>query len=136
MTDLLFDSGILILHLRNQPGYKELTNRLMNEADTYISVMTRLEIVRGMHNRERTITFDLLNSFDSIPMNSEISDLAGELIRSWRTRGVTLGNADAVIAASAIHHDLALVTTNPRHFPMSELTVLQADEKGLLTPRA
>jgi len=136
MTDLLFDSGILILHLRNQPGYKELTNRLMNEADTYISVMTRLEIVRGMHNRERTITFDLLNSFDSIPMNSEISDLAGELIRSWRTRGVTLGNADAVIAASAIHHDLALVTTNARHFPMSELTVLQADEKGLLTPRA
>jgi len=136
MTDLLFDSGILILHLRNQPGYKELTNRLMNEADTYISVMTRLEIVRGMHNRERTITFDLLNSFDSIPMNSEISDLAGELIRSWRTRGVVLGNADAVIAASALHHDLALVTTNARHFPMSELTVLQADEKGLLTPRA
>ncbi len=136
MTDLLFDSGILILHLRNQPGYKELTNRLMDEADTYISVMTRLEIVRGMRNRERTITFDLLNSFDSIPMNSEISDLAGKLIRSWRTRGVSLGNADAVIAASAIHHDLTLVTTNARHFPMSELTVLQADEKGLLAPRA
>jgi predicted nucleic acid-binding protein len=136
MSDYLLDSGILIRHLRDQRGYPELTNRLMDEANVYISVITRLEIVRGMRDREHGETFDLLDSLETIPMTAEIADLAGELIRSWRARGAVLGDADAVIAASALHNNLALVTTNVRHFPMPELVVLQADEEGALTPRA
>jgi len=133
MPDYLFDSGILILHLRNQPGYPELTNRLMEEADVHISAMTRIEIVRGMRERERGVTFNLFDSLQTIPVTSKIADLAGELIRSWRERGVTLGDADAIIAASALQNNLALVTTNARHFPMPELIVFQADEEGHLT---
>ncbi len=136
MSDYLLDSGILIRHLRDQIGYPELTNRLMDEADVYISAMTRLEIVRGMLDRERGETFDLLDSLETIPMTAEIADLAGELIRSWRARGANLGDEDAIIAASALHNNLALVTTNARHFPMPELVVLRADEEGALTPRA
>jgi predicted nucleic acid-binding protein len=136
MSDYLFDSGILIRHLRNQPGYPELTDRLMDEADVHISAMTRLEVVRGMRERERGVTLGLFDSLQTIPVTGKIADLAGEFIRSWRERGVTLGDADAIIAATAIHHKLTLVTTNVRHFPMPELTVLQADEKGHLTPRS
>ena len=88
-----------------------------------------------MVDREHAKTFNLLVSFETIPMTGEIADLAGKLIRSWRKRGVTLGDADAVIAASALRSSLTLVTTNARHFTMSELTVLQADEAGVLTPR-
>jgi predicted nucleic acid-binding protein len=135
MPDYLFDSGILILHLRNQPGYPELTNRLMEEADVHISAMTRIEIVRGMRERERGVTFNLFDSLQTVPVTSKIADLAGELLRSWRERGMTLGDADAIIAATATHHKLTLVTTNARHFPMPELVVFQADEKGALTPR-
>ncbi len=98
--------------------------------------MTRLEIVRGMQERERRDTFDLLDSLETIPMTGEIADLAGDLIRSWRGRGIALSDADAVIAASAMSRGLALVTTNSRHFPMPELVVFQVDEKGALTPRA
>ena len=136
MPDYLFDSGILILHLRNYPGYPELTSCLMDEADVFISAMSRLEIVRGMRDREHARTLSLLNSLETIPMTVEIADLAGGLIRSWRLRGVILGEADAVIAASALYKNLALVTTNARHFPMPELAVYQADEEGCLTQRA
>ena len=136
MPDYLFDSGILILHLRNQPGYPELAAHLLDEANTYISAMTHLEIVRGMRDREHAKTINLLESFETIPVTGEIADLAGELIRSWRTRGVLLGDADAIIAASAMHDGLTLVTTNARHFPMPELAVLQADKAGALMPRA
>ena len=134
MPDYLFDSGILILHLRNQSGYPTMTDRLADEADVYVSTMTRFEVVRGMRDRERESTFNLLNSFEALDVTSEIADRAGELIRSWRKRGVTLGDADAIIAASAIHHGLALVTTNAKHFPMPELIVFQADEQGHLSP--
>jgi tRNA(fMet)-specific endonuclease VapC len=136
MPDYLFDSGILILHLRNQPGYLELTNRLMDEAEVYISTMTRLEIVRGMKKREHRDTFDLLDSLENIPMTSMIADRAGELIHTWQVRGINLGNADAVIAASALENGLILATTNPKHFPMPELVVFQADEQGHITQTA
>lgn len=135
MSDYLLDSGILIRHLRDRRGYPELVDRLTDEAEACISAITRLEIVRGMQERERRETFDLLDSLETIPMTSEIADLAGELIRSWRARGAILGDADAVITASALHKNLALVTTNAHHFPMKELTLYQADEEGHLALR-
>jgi predicted nucleic acid-binding protein len=135
MSDHLLDSGILIRHLRDQKGYPQLVARLSDESDVYISSYTRLEVVRGMYDREHKRTFGLLESFKTIPMTGEIADLAGELIRSWRSRGVILGDADAVIAACALHDGLTLVTTNVRHFPMPELSVLQADEAGAVTRR-
>ncbi|MDK1080362.1 MAG: type II toxin-antitoxin system VapC family toxin [Anaerolineae bacterium] len=134
MNDYLFDSGILILHLRNQPGYLELTDRLADEAVVYISVISRFEIVRGMRNREKVSTFVLLNSLESLAVTNEIADHAGEMVRSWKVRGRMLDDADALIASTAIIHELSLVTTNPKHFSMPDLTVLQADAGGKLTP--
>ncbi len=135
MTDYLFDSGILILHLHSQSGYPELTNRLTDEADVCISSMTRFEIVRGMNDKERTFTFSLLNSLETLNVTSQIADQAGELMRSWKSRGVTFGDADAIIASTALHHELALVTTNAKHFPMADLVVYHADKYGKLTLR-
>ncbi len=96
--------------------------------------MTRFEVLRGMRDRERESTFNLLNSFEALDVTSEIADQAGELIRSWRSRGITLGDADAIIAATALQHGLVLVTTNPKHFPMPDLLIFQADEQGKLSP--
>ena len=135
MSDHILDTNILIRYLRKMTGYQDLLRAIELKGWTYISAMTRLEIVRGMRERERRETFNLLDSLETLPMNTEVADLAGELIRTWRGNGVTLGDADAVIAASALQNDLALVTTNVRHFPMPELIIFQADEEGHLAPR-
>jgi predicted nucleic acid-binding protein len=135
MSDNLLDTNILVRYLRKTPGYLDLLRTIGARGWTYISVMTRLEIVRGMQERERKETFDLLDSLETIPMTAEIADSAGELIRSWRVRGITLGDADAIIAASALQEGLPLVTTNAKHFPMPDLVVYQADELGRLKLR-
>jgi predicted nucleic acid-binding protein len=88
-----------------------------------------------MQERERKETFDLLDSLETIPVTAEIADGAGELIRSWRARGINLGDADAIIAASALEEGLPLVTTNAKHFPMPDLVVYQADEQGRIKLR-
>lgn len=135
MSDYLLDSNILILYLRKTKGYYELLDTLAKDDTLFISVITRLEIIRGMHEREREETFDLLESLATIDITIEIADSAGELIRSWRTRGVVLEDADAIIAATALNSGLALVTTNAKHFPMPDLVVYKADENGKLTLR-
>ncbi len=87
-----------------------------------------------MRDRERFKTFELFESLDTLPVTAGIADIAGELIRTWRGRGITLSDADSIIAATAINHGLTLVTTNAKHFPMPELTIVQADEYGNASP--
>lgn len=133
MSDFLLDSGILILQLRDQLGYVALLEHLSEQGTLFISTMTRFEILQGMKERERKHTVETLSVLESLPVEDDIADKAGELVRSYRANGVTLGIADALIAATALQHSLPLVTTNSRHFPMSELTVYQTDDAGKMT---
>lgn len=134
MPAYFLDTGILIRHLRNRPGYHDLVQRLNQDGDLYISAFTRVEVLRGMREHERQRTFALLDSLVTHPLDRTTADQAGEWLRTWQSRGVILGGPDAVIAASALAVGGALITTNARHFPMRELVVLAADEEGRLTP--
>lgn len=135
MTDFLLDTNILVRSLRETAGYDTLLSTLVDNDWLCISVITRFEIVRGLREHERDDTFSLLNSLESLIVNSEIADSAGELVRSYRARGITLSEADSLIAATALHHQLSLVTTNSKHFPMSDLVVYQVDDLGKMTLR-
>ena len=130
MTDRLLDSGILIRHLRRLPGYRGFLRSIALEGHLYISAITRMEIVRGMREHERQDTIELLDSMIILPVDDYIADQAGDLIRKWRSPGFTLGYRDALIAALALTFEIDLVTTRPRHFPMSELNIWHVDEDG------
>jgi len=135
MSDYLLDTNILILCFRKAHGYLDMLDSLTRDDVLHISAMTRVEIIRGMQEHEREGTFNLLNSLETIEVSIEVADKAGELIRAWRARGILLGDADALIAATALQHGLALVTTNAKHFPMPDLVVFQADKHGSITLR-
>jgi len=135
MSDYLLDTNILIRYLRKTEGFSDLLASLATDDWLCISAITRFEVVRGMRDREVEITYGLLNSFETLIVSVEVADMAGELIRSWRARGRVFDDADALIAATALHHRLALVTTNARHFPMPDLVVFQANDKGKLALR-
>lgn len=134
MPAYLLDTGILIRHLRNRTGYHELVQRLNQAGDLYISAFTRVEVLRGMREHERERTVALLDGFITQVIDQSTADQAGEWIRAWQARGITLGGPDALSAASALYARAALVTTNARLFPMLELTVLSVDENGQLSP--
>ncbi len=63
-------------------------------------------------------------------MDSEIADRVGDLIRENRARGLALGVHDAIIAATAILHNLTLVTLNPKDFAISGLRVFPLDYRS------
>ena len=121
MPNYLLDSCVLIRQLRNYPPTVRLMESLVLDGNLSIATITRTEIVEGMRDHEREKTMRLLNSLPAHPLDSAVADLAGEYIRRFRQRGTVLDKPDAIIAATAVHHDLLLVTYNPSHFPMPEL---------------
>ncbi len=119
----LLDSDVIIWHLRRRPGVVRLVEQLDLEGRLGVSAMTRLEVRAGMKPGERQATENLLSKLETYPVTGAIADSAADFLRDYRTRGITLGQVDAVIGATAIDHSLVLVTMNPRHYPMPGLAL-------------
>jgi len=121
MADLLLDSNVLILHLRKRGSASDFLLQWGEEENLCISVVTRAEIIAGMRPREEGFTMELLEAMPSESVTPPVADRAGQLIYSLARNGVQLSFPDALIAATALEHDLTLVTTNARHFPVEGL---------------
>lgn len=121
MPDYLLDSNVLIQHLRGHAPTTSLLTRLALEGQLSIAAISRTEVGAGMRDREREVTLRFLDALACYPLGAALADLAGELVRRCRQQGITLDIPDALIAATALHHDLVLLTYNPRHFPMPGL---------------
>ena len=85
-----------------------------------LSVVSRAEIWAGVRESEREVIDTLFLSLTTYEIDARVADLAGTFLRRY-ARQPTLELADALIAATAIAHDLALATYNLAHFPMPEL---------------
>lgn len=121
MADYLLDTNILFLHLRKDPDITALLTRWSGTSVLYISTVTRAEILAGMHPHEEAHTVELLDSLTGVPVSAAIADQAGRLLYQYARQGIQISFPDALIAATALQHDLTLVTTNTKHFPMPEL---------------
>jgi tRNA(fMet)-specific endonuclease VapC len=122
VTDYLLDTNILILALRSDPKALDLLDTLDRKQESAcISVATRTEILAGMRPYEEKRTMELLVSLENLPVDEAIADQGGRLIYQYARQGIQLSFPDALIAATALHHNLTLATTNPKHFPMPDL---------------
>lgn len=104
MTDLLVDTDVFVDHLR---GRRELRPR----SDRYFhSVLTRAELFAGRPEHEEEVR-GLLSGSIEIGVAPEVAERAG---RIRREAGLSL--ADAMIAATALHLGVPVVTRNRRDF--------------------
>lgn len=101
---VLVDSDVFIDHLRGhrrfEPGRDEV----------YYSAVTRAELFAGRGTAERRVR-RLLDPFIELPVDRAVAERAGRLLRTSDLR-----LPDVLVAATAAHHRLVLVTRNMRHF--------------------
>jgi predicted nucleic acid-binding protein len=102
VPDVLLDTDVLIDHMRGR--------RHLATDKTAVSVVTRSELFAGDERHEAAVDA-LLEDCEEIEVSPEIARRAG---RIKRQTGLQI--ADAMIAATALEHDLPLMTRNRRHF--------------------
>ncbi len=104
----LIDTVILIDHLN---GIKKATQWLKKNKDSFISPITRAELLVGAEDKEKHSIKLLLDSFETLSINNEIADLAAELRKKYK-----LKLPDAFQAAIAVINKVELVTRNTKDF--------------------
>jgi predicted nucleic acid-binding protein len=79
------------------------------------------EIWHGAREREHAALNALFGALTCVPIDAEIGRRAGDYLHLYaKSHSVELG--DALIAATASIHELALWTRNRKHYPMRDLS--------------
>ena len=117
MTDL-FDSTILIAHLRGIAPATELLRSAVERGGALASVLSRVEIEGGMRSDERSGVARLFSALRMEAVSDGIATRAGALLREYRRSHSGIDLVDYVVAATALEHGARLLTLNVRHFPM------------------
>ena len=121
----LLDSDVIIWHLRGHEPTEFLLEDLEVEQPLGCSALSTFEVWAGVRRKEMDRTREFLSALRVVPVGESIALKAGEYWREFRRKGVTLGKADALIAATAHVLRLVLVTYNPDYYPMKDVTLYE-----------
>lgn len=123
----LIDSSIFIRIERSGQTLESLLERLGDEA-VKTSAVTASELLQGVHRADSTLRREqrqrfverVLRTVPVIPFTLEIARSHSRLWADQVKSGTLIGAHDLLIAATAIAHDLTLLTHDKRHFARVE----------------
>ena len=118
MTAALFDTTMLIAHLRGDGRATHLITRAVTVGAAHASVLSRTELEGGMRSGERASVARLFSALAMEPVTDAIAGRSAEHLRKFRRSHSNIDIVDYVIAATAEHLGAKLITFNVRHFPM------------------
>lgn len=123
MARLLLDSTVLIDVLRGREAANRLRLLRRRGEEPWVCVISIEEIWRGIRTGEERPTQRLFQGLRLAPLGVQQGVIAGTWRKQHAEAGVTLHQADCLIAAAAVGVGARLATGNPDDFPMSELVL-------------
>lgn len=120
----LLDTGTIIYNLKGNRKVQE--NLRLHFTDIIqISIITLMELYYGAyksHHVEPNLAKikTLEQSLEIIPSGEEAAEIFGRLKARLESEGNRLDDFDLIIAATALTHNLVLVTNNEKHFQRIE----------------
>jgi tRNA(fMet)-specific endonuclease VapC len=122
MAIYLLDTSVIIDVINNKKGRRQLLRELIGGGNILACCPINItEIYAGLRPQEEQNTKAFLHSLEIYPLTWPVAELAGTLKRDYSKKGKTLNLGDVLIAATALHHGLSLLTDNVKDFPMKEL---------------
>jgi toxin FitB len=136
MRGYLLDTNI-ISELRNKNPEPRVLEWMeaADEGLLHLSVLTLGEIRKGAallpQDKRRTqletwLEVDLQARFAGriLPIDAEIADRWGLIVAGAMLKGMTLSVIDGLLAATALHHNLTIVSRNVKDFAHTQVPVL------------
>jgi len=120
VAPVLIDTSVLVdAERRGDPLEKRV-----GDADRAISVITVSELLHGVHRAEsearrlvrRAFVEQLLARLEPVPVSTQVARVHAEIWARLEADGQIIGAHDLWIAATALGHGMALVTSNARDF--------------------
>lgn len=122
-SKFIIDSDVIIWFLRGRKDTVELLEKLEKSGVPACSPISIVEVQLGIKKEEEAKTSIFLNFLEVYPIEREIGNKAGEYLRKYKEKRITLEIPDTIIGATCILHDLILVTYNPKHYPFKNLQI-------------
>lgn len=120
---VLLDTTVLIDFLRGRPA-KLAVRRIKQTGDVACTTAINVEeVARGLFPAEQVAGRALFGGLQIIPLGRKEGWQAGIWRRDYAAQGLTLSQADCLIASAALSSGAKLATGNPNHFPMPDVTV-------------
>jgi len=120
LVSFLLDTDWVIDHLN---GVEAVTGRLREHhpRGLALSIVSVAELWEGAvystaPERGRRILEDFFSGILILGVDQEICRRFGEIRGALRRQGKLIGDFDLLIASTALHYDLTLLTNNRRHF--------------------
>jgi predicted nucleic acid-binding protein len=123
MARVLLDSTVLIDALRGRPAADRVRQLRRRGDEPWVCTISVEEIWRGMHPHDEPVVRQLFRGLRCAPLGVTEGERAGTWRRVHAERGVTLHQADCLIASAAVSIGAVLATGNPNDFPMTEVSV-------------
>lgn len=116
----LLDTDWIIQALANRQPAMRTLERLANSR-TYVSYISIGEVYERAfafpNPQAHLIEFRFfLSNYQSLTLNDSIMERFAEFRSHLRRRGLLISDLDLLIAATAVHYDLTVLTFNRRHF--------------------
>lgn len=120
-SQLVLDTDILSLLMRKNSSVLAKAKEYISEHDRFtISIITRYEILRGLKAKgaqQQALRFeDFCSKNRVLPITDEVMLRAADVYADLYRRGELTGDADILIAASALVNGCGIVTNNEAHF--------------------
>jgi predicted nucleic acid-binding protein len=123
LSGVLLDTTALIDALRGRSAAGRIRQLRSTGDRPYTCAINVEELFRGVKPSEELSVTRLLNGLRLAPLGRAQGEQAGRWRRQFARRGMTLSQADCLVAAAAVGVGARLATGNPRDFPMKELVV-------------
>jgi len=123
MARILLDSTVLIDALRGRPAAARLRALRRQGDEPWTCAISIEEIWRGLLAGEEAVAQRLVRGLRCAPLGPSEGTRAGRWRRQFAGQGITLHQADCLIAAATAGIDARLATGNPDDFPMDEIVV-------------
>lgn len=120
---VLLDTTVLIDALRGRAAADRVRALAADDGPPFVCAINVEEIWRGARPAEEKTIERMLAALRIAPLGAEQGRVAGSWRRSFSARGVTLQQADCLIAAAALGVGARLATGDVRGYPMPELVV-------------